>query len=205
MGIYSFRYMNFIYKIFFLQLVTYILFDILANMILLFPKVNNHNQWVYNLAMPIETGFLSWAALEYFKKNKARFFIWIGYCLFLIAFLIEMFVKGGAVFSNHGYIVESGLLLILFLFVLYSEFTRKSVSWKRSPDIWISLGIVLYFGGVIPYLSLIHYLQESHPTMNRYLFNFIIIGLSNVRYLLLAVGFWLVRRNVLSKITGLNE
>jgi hypothetical protein len=205
MGLYAFRYMNLIYRIFFFQLLTYILIYILSFMVQLFPKMHNQNQWVYNLAMPLETGFLSWAAYEYFKSSKARILIWIGLTLFLIAFFTEIFFKGISVLSNHGFIVESGLALVLYLFVLNSQFTGKNHNWKRSPDIWISLGLVLYFAGVVPYFSLIHYLQISHPRINLFLFNFIIIGLSNVRYLFLAVGFWFVRRNVLSKITGLNE
>jgi hypothetical protein len=206
-GIYSFRYMKLEYRIFFFQLLAYILIYILANAVMIIQeknKVTINNQWVYNLAMPIETGFLAWAACEYFKSSKAVLLICIGVGIFFIAFLTELFLTGASVFSNHGYIIESGLLLVLYLFVLYSQLTKQTGNRKRSPEVWISIGIVLYFGGGVPYLSLIHYLEKGHPQINLLLYRFIIEGLSNVRYILLGVGFWFVRRNVLSKISGLN-
>ena len=93
---------------------------------------------------------------------------------------------------------------MLFLLVLYVQFTKGDSNWTRSPIVWISLGIILYFGGAVPYLSLMHYLQ-SNPKINLLLFRIIIDVLANIRYLLLALGFWFVRRNVLSKIQGINE
>jgi len=176
-----------------------------VNLVLLANTLHPDDQWVYNLYMPVEAGLLSWAAFEYFKTNKRRFLIWVGYLIFLIAFVVEVSIKGIQIFSNHGYIAESALLLIIYLLLLYDYFTKQNTNWKSSPDVWISLGIVLYFGGVVPYLSLMQYLQSSHPKINLFLFYFIIEGLANVRYLLLALGFWFVRRNVLSKISGFNE
>lgn len=207
LGVYTFRYMNIFHKIFFLQLFVYILFDIMANIVLIIQKTNNgilNNQWVYNLYMPIETGLLTWAVYEYFKSAKAKILLSIGYTVFMIVFVMEICIKGMRVLSNHAYFAESILLLIIFLLVLNSQFNQKSISWKKSSEVWISFGVVLYFTGVIPYFSLIHYLQESHPTTNLSLYYIIVEGLSDLRYLLLAYGFWLVRRNVLSKISGLN-
>ena len=207
-GIYAFRYMNTLYRIFFCQLLFAILIFILARMDYYISNIHHehpNNQWLYNAAMPIETGFLAWAAYTYFKSDKRKYLIGLGYVAFLSAFITEVSINGLNILSNHGYIAESALLLLLFLLIMYVHFTRERIDWKRAPITWISVGIVLYFGGSIPYLSLMHYLQNNHPKINFFLFYFIIEGLANVRYLLLALGFWFVRRNVLSKIHGINE
>ncbi len=205
LGLVVFRYMNFIYRIFFFQLLIYVFVVALSYIV---PTTNSkqyNNQWLYNLSMLLETGFLSWAAYEYFKFSKQKFLVWIGYSLFLLVFSIEVYAKGFLVFSNHGYIAESVLLLLLYLLVLYNQLTKENNAWKRSPEVWISLGIVLYFGGAVPYLSFINYLQDGHSKVSLLLYQFIIEGLSNLRYLLLALGFWLIRRNAAAKPIPVNE
>lgn len=206
-GLYAYRYMNLFYRIFFFQLFAFILIYCLARLIEtieISDNIHPDTQWVYNLSMPFETGLLTWAAYEYFKTNKRKFLILIGYAIFLAVFISELFIKGIRTFSNHGYIAESILLLILYLSLLYTQFTKGS-PWKHTPKLWISLGIVLFFGGVVPYLSLMQYLQNTHPKLNSFLYYFIIDGLENVRYLLLAVGFWIVYRNTVIKKPLTNE
>ncbi len=205
LGIWAFRYMNAVYRIFFYQL---LVFSIILAASYFVPSVSSaqyNNQWLYNLSMPLETFFLSWAAYEYFKFSKQKYLVGVGYCLFMAALLIEIYAKGFFVFSNHGYIAESVLLLLLYLLVLYNQLTKENNAWKRSPEVWISIGIVLYFGGVVPYLSFINYLQEIHSKVSHFLFRIIIEGLSNLRYLLLAAGFWLIRRNADARTTVVNE
>ncbi len=207
MGLYTLRYMGIIYRIFFVQLLFYILIYILGEVVVIIERANKMpltNQWVYNIDMPVETGMLTWAGYEYFNRSKAKLLLGIGYAIFLVIFISEIIIKGIGVLSNHASVAQSLLLVITYLLVLYSEFTKQNMKWKRSPEVWISFGLVLYFAGVVPYFSLIHYLQEHNSKINLLLFNITIIVLSNIRYLLLAVGFWFVRKNVLSKITGLN-
>jgi hypothetical protein len=199
-GIYAFRSMNLFYRIFFYQLLAYILIYILShvtNIILLARNMPQDNQWVFNVSMPMEAGILTWAAYEYFKNTRGKIWIWIGYAAFLVVLITEISIKGIWIFSNHGCIAESALLLILYLLILYSHFTSQNSTWKRSPELWICLGIVLFYGGVVPYFSLMHYLQASYPKVNAFLYYFIIDGLATLRYVLLAVGFWFVRRNAL--------
>jgi len=199
-GVYAFRYMNLLYRIFLYQLLAYILIFILANVVRLILSQNNlpiNNQWVYNLSMPIETGLLTWAVYEYFKASKGKIWIWIGYLIFITILVTELSIKGIWILSNHGYIAENILLLVLYLLVLYAHFTKQNGNWQRSPELWICLGIVLYCGGVVPYFSLINYLQVSYPKVNSFLYYFIIDGLATLRYLLLALGFWFVRSNAI--------
>ena len=208
LGLYTFRYMTLLHKFFFYQLLAFITVYILSYMVFLLPNssgLHHNNQWLFNISMPIETGLLTWAAFEYFKMYKERFLIWIAYTIFLAIFISELFIKGVLVFSNHGYITQSILLEIMYLLIMYVRFRKQSISWWRSPEVWISLGIVLYFGGIVPYLGLIHYLQLNHPKINLFLYRFIIEGLGNLRYIFLAVGFWLIRRNAITQTSAVHE
>ncbi len=200
-GMYALKYMNLIYSIFFFQLLTYLLIIILSYIAELIPNMNHNNQWVYNLAMPVEAGFLCMAGYEYFRTDRKKWLVWGGYFIFLGVFLFEIIIKGPLVFSNHGYVAEGILLVVLYLSVMYVQLTTQNNTWRTSPEVWISLGIVIYFSGVVPYFSLFNYLQLYYPKINLYLFRFVNIELSNVRYVLLAVGFWLIRRNAISKTT----
>jgi len=207
-GLYSFRYIHSFYKVYFIQLLIYILVYILSYVVLSLPNINpfpGSNQWLYNLQIPIETGLLVWAGYQYFKPYKERFLLLIGYVIVFAVFICEVIIKGLNVFANHGYIAESILLLILYLVVLYSQFRIENNSWKRSPDIWIALGIIIYFGGIVPYLSLVHYLDLYHRTLSYYLYNIIPVGLGNLRYIMLAIGFCLMRRNAIIKNLIVNE
>ncbi len=203
-GIFTYRYLNSFLKILFFQLVSY---SVLYSMIHIGQYIGfiYYTQWIYNLEMPIEFGFLCWAGYEYFKLSKERFLIWIGYLFFLLVFIIETMLRGLNALSNFSYIVGSVVVASIFLVILYSSIMKDSINWKQKPEIWVGLGLILYFVGIIPYLSLLHYLQETHPRINLYLYRFITIGLCNIRYLLLAYAFWLVRINTTLKTSVEND
>lgn len=207
-GIYVYRYMNLMQRIIFFQAFSYIVIYILSFIVTTmqaYYKMPLNNQWVYNLSMPIETSFLTWAASVYFKTHRQKTLIWIGFAIFFNIYMVEIIIKGINVFSNHGYIAENILMLIIYLFILYSCFLEEYSHWKYSPNVWICLGIILYAGGSIPYFSLLDYLEKNALKTGAFLFHFIIVGLTNLRYIMLAMGFWFIRRNALLKSAQANE
>ena len=79
-GLRALKCMNVFYKIFFIQLVTYAIIYILSEVVQNVPNsltVKHDNSWLYNLYLPVETAFLSWAAFQYFKHRKEKFLIWM--------------------------------------------------------------------------------------------------------------------------------
>ncbi|HTA82402.1 MAG TPA: hypothetical protein VK783_05710 [Bacteroidia bacterium] len=204
-GIYTFKYMNLLYRIFFFQSLSYLLILLLSYAVQSIPRMQHRNEWLFNSYMPIETGLLTWCGYEFFRHRKEKIVIWIGYAIFLILLLCELFIKGIWEFSNHGYIAESFLIVMVYLGIIYFLLTNQNKTWKHSPELWIALGLILYFGCTLPYLSLLKYLEVSYPKANIYLFRLITVGLANLRYLLLAYGFWLMRGNALKKTTTPHE
>jgi hypothetical protein len=205
LGLYALKYLNLLYRIFFFQSLSYLILLLLSYAVQYIPNMQHRNEWLFNLYMPIETGLLTWGFYEYFKAKKEKYIAWIGYAIFLILLITELSIKGIRDFSNHGYIAECFLIVMAYMAVIYVVLTNQNTMWRYLPELWISIGLVFYFGGAMPYLSLIRYIQESHPKINVFLFRFITVGLANLRYLLLALGFWLIRRNALKKPASSNE
>lgn len=197
-GVVTYKYLSFFYKILFFQLISY---SVIYSIIHIGQYIGfiYDTQWIYNLEMPIEFGFLCWAGYEYFKLRKEQFLIWLGYSFFLLVLIAETIMRGLNALSNFSYITGSIAIVSIFLAILYSSIMKDSINWKKKPEIWAGLGLILYFACIIPYLSLLHYLQDTHATINLYLYRFITIGLCNVRYLLLAYAFWLARKNTTLK------
>ncbi len=115
-------------------------------------------------------------------------------------FTIELYKRGIMVFANLSYIAGSILIVGIYALLLYKGFRNSTDSWKKSPTIWICIGLLIYFGCCIPYLSMIHYLQVNYPKLNTFLYHLIIDQLSNIRYAFMAIAFWLVRKNTQLKI-----
>ena len=207
-GLYVYKSMNTMQRILFFQAFSYMLIYIVSFIVTALQshyKTPLNNQWVYNLSMPIETFFLTWAASAHFTEHRQKILIWIGFILFFSIYIVQIIIKGINVFSTQGYIAESILMLIIYLFILYSCFIEEYSNWKYSPGVWICFGIILYFGGSIPYLSLLSYLENNASKTGSFLYHFIVEGLANLRYIMLAIGFWLIRRNALLKSAIANE
>src|SRR6185312_943475 len=169
MGLYAFRYLTSLYKFFFYQLIAYILTYMLSYVVLAFPSINLYpgsNQWLFNLDMPIETGLLVWPVYLYYKSSRERLLILLGYLIFLGILLSEIIVEGLRVFANYGAVAESILLLILYLIVAYSQFRWENNPWKSAPLIWVSVCILIYFVGTVPYLSLMHFLNLHYRILS---------------------------------------
>lgn len=201
LGLFALRYINSFYRIYFIQLLVYIAVYILSYIAL----IHNSNQWIYNIQMPFETGLLAWAGYRYFSLYKQKFLILTGYLIFLAVFIFELTINSPLAFASYSYVAESILLVVIYLSMLYSQLKKENRSWKRSPGIWIAIGIIIYFGGVVPYLSFMHYLNMHYRTLSYYLYNIITIGLANLRYILLAIGFWLIRRNSTTETAAIHE
>jgi hypothetical protein len=207
-GAFAFHYMDLFGRILFYQLAIWIEFYLLSYIVTSYQLqqgTEQNNLWVMNASVFIEIIFLARAGYELMKTPKKKYLLVCAICLFVIMFAIEIGYKGVDVFANYSYIFGSLLLVITFSFALYIQMGKGSPVPKTSPEMWMCLGILLYFTCGIPYLSLVNYLNANHPGVSTFLFHLINDGLANIRYLLLAVGFWLIRRNAVLLKSRLNE
>lgn len=192
-GVVNYKFMNFFWRLSFFQHIIYLLLVILGYIITTCQKNNGlqqDNQWVYNLAMILEIIFLCKMALISLE-NK-----WVVKLLFLIfvfTILISFKLNGVMIYANFGYVTAGLIIIVLYSMILYRLFHKTpSVS---NPKIWLSIGLIIYFACIIPYFSLMPYLTKTNSILSTSLFHLVPDFLANIRYLLLAVGFFLLRNN----------
>lgn len=199
-GLSIYKTMTPFYKALFWQLLCWIVIYLISHIVTKYQKwqdLPRNNQWVFNLSIFIETSLLALAAYLYFKDKLKQRMIILLYALFMGIYLASVYIKGFNAFLKYAFISECFIILILYTRILYSHFyINIKVS---SPEFWISTGILVFFAGNLPYFLLFDYLNSNHPKLSLLFFNIITDVLANVRYLLLAVGFWILRRSNLNQ------
>ncbi len=202
-GILAFRHMNSLFRILFLQVVTWSAFYAGSHVITLYQQFNNQpidNRWLMNIHLIIETGLLLTAA--WFVLPKAfRTFVCVGAFLsFLVALGIQGWSQGFDVYLNYADGVACIVITLAFYMVLYTLWKQTRVSFWKSPENWACLGILMYFACSVPYIWMMDSLQIESPKTNTLLYYLISGALANLRYLLLALAFWMLYRQTNRKI-----
>ena len=198
-GMYAYSYMNTFIRTLFLQLVIWIFFFVFSHILTAFQdSTNMNNQWVFYIHIPLELLVLNIAACYFLKDKLFRYLSISLYSIFMVILLFQLSHLKPREFINYA-VVASGInVTVLYTFILYKKFKSDPASWKRSPEVIASIGLIIYFACNVPYFSLFNYLNAHYPALSFKLFHMITDVLANVRYLCLAVAFWLVRKNSLA-------
>ena len=205
-GIYAYRYMSSFARTLFFQLLVWIFFYLVSYLITLYQiqsQLVQNNQWIFNIYIILETLLLSIASYRYLQDAGSKYLAFTLYGLFLLVMLAQLSMAGYSGFANYGVAIAGILVTILYTLILYRQFTVDTSSKIRTPEIWAGIGLVIYFACDVPYFSLFSYLNTYHLKLSSFLFHVITDVLANIRYLLLAVTFWLIgRKAVTAKIKG---
>lgn len=202
-GIYAYSYMNKFTRILFLQLLSWILLFIFSHILTALQDPNKmNNQWLFNIEVPLELLLLNIAACYLLKDMLSRYLSLTLYALFLITMVLQLKLSGPGVFINYA-VVASGInVTVLYTIILYRKFKSDPSSWKKSPEVIASIGLIIYFACCVPYFSLFNYLNTYDLKLSKKLFHMITDVLANIRYVCLAIAFWLVRKNSLAVNTN---
>jgi hypothetical protein len=196
-GFITYERMNRFYRLLYEQLMIWLVLYIVSYVVTDFQRsfwLGQNNHWVFNLNILIETTFLLLSARSYFEKVIAKKIILFSCIFFLFISLILHSVNNFFIFNESIYVIESILIVIIYTFILFRCFYETFTIEVKSPEIWASIGLILYFGCNLPYFSLFNYLNTHYLSMSEILQDRITDVLSNIRYLLLAVGFWVITR-----------
>ncbi len=156
--------------------------------------ISLNNQWVYNVYILGETTLLLVAATVFLKRSWATVLGLAGLSIALLSFAYHLASSGFGHFANTTQIVSGMIVLTTYILMIRHLTRTPDFEMKTSPEMWLILGICLYFACTVPFLGLIHYLYSRWPETTETLFNFIINVLGNIRYLLAALSFWLLFR-----------
>lgn len=185
-GILVYKRLPVFYRILFFQVLSFIAIDIYAT------TIKNNNAWLYNIEMIIEISLIFLAAYSYFNKVLSKRILIILFSLFLCILFINFYFYPSNMLSNYAYITGGILITGIYLTILFSHFYIRKDDYLTAPLVISGLGIVLYFAGTIPYLSMMYSLQKKDAHFNQSLFQTIVVALAFIRYLFLAIAFFLL-------------
>ncbi|MNU74585.1 hypothetical protein D3C71_640910 [compost metagenome] len=202
-GILAFRRMNWFFRILFLQVVVWSLFYTGSHVITQHQQSMNQpidNRWLMNIHLLIETGLLLTAAWFVLPKALRTFMTTGAFLFFLTVFIIQVWKQGFDGYLNYADVAACIVITLVFSVLLYTFGQQTREPLWRSPEKWACLGILMYFACSVPYVSMMNYLQTESPAVNTFLYYLISGAVANIRYVLLALAFWLLYRQTNRKI-----
>jgi hypothetical protein len=204
-GLYTWRYLPEFLRWLFLQLLVWISIYVLGHFFMVKIEVAAENvktnSHIYNLGFGLEILILLKAIHVYFKKYIPSLVFWILATFCIVCQLIEFLFMG--IFEPHLYSYSlEGLIISGFVSVLIYQQFHSFSSMYRSAYICVCLGLLLYFVVQIPYVSVLAKLNKQNQNISGGLFRLIVKNLADLRYLLLALSFWLARKAALKPISN---
>lgn len=152
--------------------------------------LNTNNQWVFNIYILGEIGLILWAASRYYQTHAINRGILMGFVIFAISFVLQLFFTGFMVFANYAFSVGGVVIVLVYIPIVLRSIQAKGTKTVVSSTFYISLSMLLFYACTAPYIGLIHYIQAKSPDLNFTLYTFTTEILSTVRYVLVAAGFW---------------
>ncbi len=204
-GIIAFRSLNLFYRLIFLQVCLNVANYSIAYGITVYNRLHGvhgteNNHWLFNSYTLLECTVLVLAGVVRLQNKTTPWFAGGGYLAFLAVFFYQVSDAGFGVFANDAACFEGVLVVTIYLLILYRQFVDAGETKSGRSDTWLCLGMVLYFACIIPYLSMIYYLQRTNQALTMDLYNKIILGFENLRYLFITISFflcWRARRSLI--------
>lgn len=196
MGMIAYRSMNKFYRVVFLQLLTWLLLYSIARVVTHYQKSHGeiqNNQWVFNIQILIETSLLTLSAY-YSGYLKEKQFLSVPYGLFLILYLFGISREGFFILNANAYLFECLFMTSCYCMILFRALKVERTQTIKEPLLWTATGLLIYFACNTPYFGLFHLLNSSYASVSKNLHMVIIDSVSNIRYISLAISFWLVSR-----------
>lgn len=187
-GLLAYRKLPTFYRVLFFQALAYLIIDSYA---VTYPN----NGMVYNISILIEIGLLLLAAHVYFKTFVSKWISFIGYFAFLLVWCFDIYYHGKNQLAYHAYILGGIFITAMYIRILFDHYTKKNDNFRNAPLLLSCLGIFIFFAGIVPYLSMMYYLQGLDSVLNKRLFQYMMVYPAIIRYFLLALAFWLVWKN----------
>ncbi|MES2132211.1 MAG: hypothetical protein V4506_07655 [Bacteroidota bacterium] len=172
------------YRILFFQVLIFTVVDIYGTTI----PINN--VLVYNISMIIEINLFFLAAYTYFNSIASKRMMFIFCSLFISLFLFDICYSGMHQLAKHAYIAGGILITGTYITILYYHFIKRDDKYNTLSLVLVSVGSIIYFAGMVPYLSIMDYFQKKDPIFNKVLFQYLMVIPGSIRYLCIAMAFF---------------
>jgi hypothetical protein len=140
------------------------------------------------IILPIEFLFLYWLYYQHAKSKRSKLLVIV--CIFIYIIADQYFFQGKKfIFDSFSYCMGNLLLLLVIIsfFISFSK-TDELLQYQSSIIFWVSLGVIVFYLGTMPFFGLIHLLYDKYrPIFNFY--TYLMFAFNWSMYLLFIVGF----------------
>lgn len=189
-GLYYFRYLFAPYRLVLLHTLLAICTELTGNAIV--KIYHNYNIWVFNIFNMVgELGVMTWISFYFLRRTPAIKIILPFSLAVALIWTYGVFTEGINAFYTPFLLLKSIMLILTYAIVLYySVFLRKG-KLSLEPAFWLSLSVIIFFGGNMPYYGFYNYMLENYPQALKQLFHPIIWTLNYIRYPMIVVTIYL--------------
>ncbi len=197
LGLFVYNKMNRFQRLILFLLLTWVVSYVLSYVVTTYQVgrgLTLNNVPVHNITVFISVSILSLAGYDLIQSLRLKKIIQVLYAIFICIYIWCIYDGGFWAFATHAFFAECFIVLAIYAFVLYQKLHEQNGRWYSSPEVWISLGLILYYSCVVPLMSVREYLIKENIQLSIFLFYLINDGFANVMYLFIAVGFYLIHK-----------
>ncbi len=191
----AFTRMQGFHKLLYLQIVLYAVSYVASYQVIYYQKAHHmtmNNLWVLNIYSVVETFCLLIALYVKLSQKREKQMLSLLVLPYLVLLVYDWSSHSIYSFYTLSFYAECVLFILAYSYLLYSNVHRHPLEWKSQPETWMVIGLLLYYAGTAPYMALFNALNSSHSKLLFVLHLIINDLLCNARYLLLALGYWLL-------------
>ena len=114
------------------------------------------NSVVYNLCVPLEFLLVLWLIHRF--RPHWRTVLVVAAVVGCLGMLTAGSIQDPTVFLLvEGVLVLSAIMAILLLAALWSLASTSQQPLQKVPEFWLFMGLLVYFGGMVPYIGMIRF------------------------------------------------
>jgi hypothetical protein len=167
-------------------------------LVLLCAEVTGHliglyysNQWFYNILQAAWVMALSHLYFLVLVNRGLKSVIQIFIALFgVFVVMNSLFIQGFTSLQTITY-VAGGLFVIFLAGAYFRQLFGSTDNEKitRDPFFWLSFGLIVYFGGTVPFFGMWNYLLQYFLEFTEFYFSYIYKSFSLFLTILVAIAF----------------
>ncbi len=184
--IYFYKYKN-TYLKYFLAFLFYVFINEMLGKYIR-EQITAYNSIIYNLYYIINFSYLFLLYRHYTRSKRYKTYIKYFLIVYLISVVINGFYENYLIqFQRIPYIIAASLLIITILFYFIETINSDMVlQVNKSLLFWISIGLLIYYAGVLPTRILRNYYQNHTDARVLFLVNLIT---GSTMYICFSIGF----------------
>lgn len=159
--------------------------------------LHQNNVWIFSYYMLLDSWLLGLAGRSFVSSKILKTAIPLSLVVTTLIWMLDSYKTNFSSFSNVFFVSYSILLIIVYITALTNR-TFGSRSLFLNPVFWIGVSSIVYYGCILPYITLLNYLHDTNPGAAFKLWDINLI-LNFIRYPLVALAFYLVGRRQLAE------